>query len=181
MLGNIIVDIVVLGILHQSSVSQEKVITVAKSIVPELWCPTSDFIAGAILRNLRLGFLTQTVTLPHTLLLTKSGEEQFQNLIASEIDVNEGHSFYAFEAVQFCFLDNALPSTAKTVLEYRDACNSDRLVELRKRFNQCPNDGYFTRIWMAMEQRRLEAKADIISEARRICSIECSQPNPNLP
>ena len=54
MLGNIVADIVVLGILHQSSVSQERVVAVAKTIVPDLWCPTSDFIRGAIVRNIKL-------------------------------------------------------------------------------------------------------------------------------
>ena len=181
MLGNIVADIVVLGILHQSSVSQERVVAVAKTIVPDLWCPTSDFIRGAIVRNIKLGLLTETITLPHMLLLTKAGEERFQTLIASEIDANEGPSFYAFEAIQFCFLDNALPSTVKTVLEHRYACNSERLAELQKRYNRCPNDGHFTRLWVGMERRNLEAKAEIISEAFRICSIEFSQSNQKPP
>ena len=181
MLGNLVADIVVLGILHRSSVSQERVIAVAKSIVPDLWCPTSDFIRGAIVRNIKLGLLTETITLPHMLLLTKAGEERFQVLMAFEIDVNESPSFYAYEAIQFCFLDNALPNTVKTILEHRYACISERLAELQKRYNGCPNNGHFTRLWVGMERRNLEAKAEIISEACRICSIEFSQSNQKIP
>ena len=180
MSGKIVADIVVLGILHQSSVPQEKVVAVAKSIIPDLWCPTSDFIGGAIVRNLELGFLVQDTTFPHTLLLTKAGEERFQIVMASKIDANEGNPFYAFEALQFCFLDRALPNTVKTVLERQHACNSERLVELQKRHKRCPNDGYFTRLWMGMERRHLEAKTKMISEACRICSNEFSQPNQNI-
>ena len=170
MSGNTIADLVVLGIIYRSSVAQERLPGIARSIVPDLWSPTSDVIGGAVLRNLESGFLILSSSLPSTLALTETGGQQFQKLMAFEANKNEDRLSYALEAIQFCFLDGAPRSTAKTVLEHQHARISARLIELQERCQRCPYDGHYTRLWMGMERRRLEVKAEFIAIACRECS-----------
>ena len=94
-----------------------------------------------------------------------AGKERFQALISFKVELNAGRFYHAFEAIQFCFLDNALPEITKTVLEHQRGSTAARLAELQSRCDRCPDNGHYMRLWMGMERQRLETKAEMISEA----------------
>ena len=167
MAGKELIDLVILGILHRTSVVEERLPAIAKSIVPDLWCPTSDVITEAIERNKKFKFLICTRNLPRTLDITKAGKDRFQALISLRLEANAGTLCYVFEAIQLCFLDNAMPEIIQAVLEQQSAHLSMRLAELQRRCEHCPDNGHYMRLWMGMERRLLETKAEVISEACR--------------
>lgn len=173
-------DLVVLGILHRTPVTEEQVSVIAKSIIPDLWHPTSDVINEAIVRNLKFGFLTYTSNFPQKLLLTIVGKERFQALISLNVGLNAGRFCYAFEAMQFCFLDNALPEIIEIVLEHQRIRIAARLAELQSRCDRCPANGHYMRLWMDMERQRLETKAEMISVACSKFSNEFNIPNQKI-
>jgi hypothetical protein len=156
---NILTDLAVLGIAHQGPITINRIVAVAKSLIPELWSPTNGVIDAAIRRNCQIGHLIKEKkeTSAPLLKLTETGRAQIQSLLLCDPGILVSPATQAVEAVQFCLLDAASRPTAEMVLRRLQNRQRKRLTDLRNRCRNCPHDGRYINLWMGMEQRRLAA------------------------
>jgi hypothetical protein len=162
---NILTDLAVLGIAHQGPITINQITAVAKSLVPELWSPTSGVIDAAVQRNCQTGHLSKEkkeAKFP-LLKLTETGHAQIQSLLLCDPGVLVSPATQAVEAIQFCLLDAASRPTAELVLTRLQNRQKKRLADLRNRCRNCPHDGKYTSLWMGMEQRRLAAVEQMLT------------------
>lgn len=170
-------DLALLGVSRQGPVSVTRVVNVLQSLIPDLWRPTVSVIEGAIKRNLDVGNLqiAEPEAVEPTLILTPKGEGALLGLIRAEPG-DLGHAVsYAAEAIQIYFLDPADVKTADFVLKRLKDRTDRRLSEFKGRSVCCPNEGRFTRLWIGLEQRRLEGVSHMLSLVNCDCEAEASR------
>jgi hypothetical protein len=162
---NILTDLAVLGIAHQGPITIGRIATVAKSLVPELWSPTSGVIDAAVRRNYQIGHLSKDKKESKSplLKLTKTGRAQIQSLLVCDPGELVSPATQAVETVQFCLLDAASRPTAEIVLTRLQNRQKKRLADLRNRCRNCPHSGRYMNLWMGMEQRRLAAVEQMLT------------------
>lgn len=165
MSGNVITDLVVLGIAQQGPIVVDSVVRVAKSLVPELWQPTGGVIFSSIRRNLDKGYLRheEPEKAADQLMITQAGLDRVRTLMLQDSGGITSSTTLAADVVQFCFLDIADAETTVCVLDRLKGKTDRRLRELEGRCNRCPNRGRFTNLWISMERRRLEGFADMLA------------------
>ena len=177
MTGRGMMDMALLGISQQGPIAITNIVQALQSLIPELWYPTVNVIEGAIKRNvaelnLRIVELHST---DEALILTQKGEEQLEFLLKSDPGDLEGVTPAVADALQFCFLDTANAKTAEYVLRRLKDRADRRLAEFAGRSQRCPSKGRFTRLWIGMEQRRLEAVSQLIGLINRDCAVAASR------
>ena len=170
-------DLALLGVSRQGPVPVTRVVNVLQSLVPDLWRPTVSVIEGAIKRNLDVGNLqiTEQEAGEPTLILTPKGEGALLALIRAEPDYH-GHAMsYAADAIKIYFLDTADAETAGFVLQRLKDRTDRQLSEFKGRSVCYPNEGRFTRLWIGLEQHRLEGVSHMIALVNRDCAAEASR------
>jgi len=163
--GSTIADLAVLGISQTGPIAPQRLVVVAKTLVPDLWNPTAGVIDAAICRNLSASHLVieDANFGGEDLELTIRGSEKLRGLLLHDPGHAASPATHATEAIQFCFLDAADPETAELVLVRMQTRLHQRLSELRQRCRRCPHNGRYVNLWMGMEQRRLEAAAQMLA------------------
>ena len=161
--GGTIVHLAVLGVVHTRDTDPTQISKIAKSLVPDLWCPTTDVIMVAIQRCLdRAHFIEGPLEIVS---ITDAGRRYLRELLLHNPGDPISPETLALEALQFCFLDTADSEIAQRVLERLHRRTRRRLEEFENRCRQCAHSGRFTTIWMGMETRRLETAARMLALA----------------
>ena len=161
--GGTIVHLAVLGVVHTRDTGPTQISKIAKSLVPDLWCPTTDVIMVAIQRCLdRAHFIEGPLEIVS---ITDAGRRYLRELLLHNPGDPISPETLALEALQFCFLDTADSEIAQRVLERLHRRTRRRLEEFENRCRQCAHSGRFTTIWMGMETRRLETAARMLALA----------------
>ena len=159
-----IVDLAVLGVVHTRDTAPTQISKIAKSLVPDLWYPTTDVIKVAIQRCLdRTNFIDGPLEI---ISITDAGRRYLRELLLHNPGDQISPETLALEALQFCFLDTVDSEIAQHVLQRLHRRTRRRLEEFENRCRQCPHSGRFTNIWMDMETHRLETTARMLALAR---------------
>ena len=170
-------DLALLGVSRQGPVLVTRIVNVLQSLMPDLWRPTVSVIEGAIKRNLDVGNLqiAEREAEEPTLILTPKGEGALVDLIRADPG-DPGHAMsYAADAIKINFLDTADAETADFVLKRLKDRTDRRILEFKCRSVRYPNEGQFTRLWIGLEQRRLEGFSHMIARVNRDCAAEASR------
>ncbi|MEE2688757.1 MAG: hypothetical protein VX430_04955 [Pseudomonadota bacterium] len=177
MTGRGMTDLALLGITQQGPIAITNIVQALQSLIPELWYPTVSVIEGAIKRNVaELNLcIVELHSTDEALTLTPKGEEKLELLLKSDPGDLEGVTPVVADALQFCFLDTASAKTVEYVLRRLKDRADRRLAEFSVRSQRCPNKGHFTRLWIGMEQRRLEAVSQLIGSINRDCVAAASR------
>tara|TARA_B100000676_G_scaffold306144_1_gene361801 strand:+ start:313 stop:873 length:561 start_codon:yes stop_codon:yes gene_type:complete len=177
MIAREMTDLALLGVSRQGPILVSRVVNVMQSLIPDLWRPTVSVIEGAIKRNIDVGNLqiAEREAEEHTLILTPKGEGALMALIRADPG-DLGHAMsYAAGAIQIYFLDTADAETANFVLKRLKDRTDRRLSEFKCRSVCYPKEGRFTRLWIGLEQRRLEGVSHMIALVSSDCAAEASR------
>lgn len=176
MSGTAIADLTVLGICYARPIRVKRIITIAKSLVPEFWQPTTDVIEAACRRNLSNGCLQNPIRTHSSteLELTPIGINRVADLLTHDPGELTQPSTLAMDAVQFCFLDFADTETKISVLGRHTARLNRRLAQFEDRCRNCPHQGDFTRLWMDAERSRLDGMAQLLAKVSAEPAISSS-------
>ena len=175
MTGASIADLTVLGIASEGPIEADRVVAVAKSLVPEHWQPTASVIAAVIERNLAAGLLRRTENHPmdQHLWLTAEGSEKIRALLLCPPEELAPSALPAAEAIQFCFLDTTDSETAKAVLFRFQRKLEKRLSSYEQRSAKGPDSGRYKNFWLDMEQRRLESMVRFLTVVSNENAMAC--------
>jgi hypothetical protein len=165
MSGTAIADLTVLGITYSRPIRVDRIISIAKSLVPEFWQPTTEVIEAACRRNILNGCLSRNApeNAAAQLTLTAPGIRRVADLLTHDPGELTQPSTLAMDAVQFCFLDFADSETKISVLSRHTQRLNQRLAQFEDRCRQCPHQGHFTRMWMDVERSRLDCMAQLLA------------------
>ena len=159
-----IIDLAVLGVVHARDTAPTQISKIAKSLVPDLWYPTTDVIKVAIQRCLdRTHFIDGPLEIVS---ITDAGRRYLRELLLHNPGDQISPETLALEALQFCFLDTVDSEIAQHVLQRLHRRTRRRLEEFENRCRQCAHSGRFTNIWMGMETHRLETTVRMLALAR---------------
>lgn len=180
MTANKITDLTVLGAVQQGAFTADQITSIAKSLTPEFWQPTTSVIETAICLNLKLEYLRceGPGTSRECLSITPKGREHFLSLLQLHSSLNTSPMNLAYEAIQFRFLDSADQDTAELVLAGLAARYNIRADNHESQRCNIPHHGRFSNIWMGLEQLRLRRMAQLcssISSEKRgiaVCSLD---------
>jgi len=162
---NVLPDLAVLGIAASGPAPLNQVVKTAKSLLPDLWNPTSDVIEQAILRLLSDGLVIASDQdgAPECLHVTADGQHRLRRLLCFDPGYMTSPATLAVEAVQFRFLDVADNDATDQVLRRLRGRIERRRDELEHRYKDQPSQDRFANLWMTMEQVRLTEMARLMA------------------
>ena len=163
--ANDIGEFSVLGICYSHPLHFEKIITVAKNLMPELWSPTADVVDTSVYRCVSAGYLklNKIQTFSQSVQITALGKDRLHNLVLRDPGDESGSKLHAWEFLQFCFLDFIDCDTAKTVLFSLRSRLQERLSNFRQRSESCPHTGRYIKLWLSIETNRLETSLNTLN------------------
>ena len=163
--ANDIGEFSILGICYSKPLHFDKIITVAKNLMPEFWSPTADVVDTCVYRCVNAGYLklNKTNALSDFVQITALGKKRLHNLVLRNPSDECSSKLYAWEFLQFCFLDFIDYDTAKTVLFNLRSRLQERLSNFRQRSELCPHTGRYTNLWLSIETSRLETSLNSIN------------------
>lgn len=163
--ANDIGEFSILGICYSKPLQFNKIITVAKNLMPEFWSPTADVVHTFVYRCISAGYLKLNQTQAHSefVQITAFGKERLHNLVLKDPGDESSSKLYAWEFLQFCFLDFIDCDTAKNVLFGLRSRLQERLSNFRQRSELCPHTGRYTNLCLSIETSRLETSLNRIN------------------
>jgi hypothetical protein len=163
--ANDIGEFSVLGICYKHPLHFEKVITAAKNLMPELWSPTAEVVDTSVYRCVSAGYLTlnKNEAFSDFVQITAQGKKRLHSLVLRDPGEELTSKLFAWEFLQFCFLDFIDCDTARTVLFRTRSRLQQRLSNFRQRSELCPHTGRFTNLWLSIETNRLETSLNSLN------------------
>ena len=163
--ANDIGEFSVLGICYNNPLHFEKIIIAAKNLMPELWSPTAEVVDTSVYRCVSAGYLTlnKKQAISESVQITALGKQRLNSLVLRDPGEALSSKLFAWEFLQFCFLDFIDCDTARTVLFRTRTRLQQRLSNFRQRSELCPHTGRFTNLWFSIETNRLESSLNTLN------------------
>ena len=163
--ANDIGEFSVLGICYNNPLHFEKIVIAAKNLMPELWSPTAEVVDTSVYRCVSAGYLTlnKNQAVSESVQITALGKQRLHSLVLRDPGEELSSKLFAWEFLQFCFLDFIDCDTARTVLFRTRTRLQQRLSDFRQRSELCPHMGRFTNLWFSIETNRLETSLDTLN------------------